>query len=130
MGRIELLRQQHTTAQERLSAALQLQRPIGDVLGLARSTAALSQLYAVTGRLGEALALLADSVSLNFEKGSPLGLAVNRRAIGALANTVAQFHGPDAEGLRGAVEEIEDRLAQAESVLGRVALPGEGGGGF
>ncbi|HSF33340.1 MAG TPA: tetratricopeptide repeat protein, partial [Candidatus Tectomicrobia bacterium] len=130
MGRIELLREQHTVAQERLSAALELQRQIGDVMGLARSTAALSQLYAVTGRLEDALALLADSVSLNFEKGSPLGLAVNRGAIEAFAVMAAQARGPDAESLRGAVEEVERRLAQAESVLGRVVLPGEAHGGF
>jgi tetratricopeptide (TPR) repeat protein len=129
-GRIELQREQYTTAQERLSAALELQRQIGDVMGLARSTAALSQLYATTGRLGDALALLADSVSLNFEKGSPLGLAVNRRAFDAFANTAAQAHGPDAEGLREAMEEVERRLGQAESVLGRVVLPGEARGGF
>jgi hypothetical protein len=39
-----------------------------------------------------------------------------------------QAHGPDAEKLRGALVDVESRLVQAESVLGRVGLPGEAGG--
>jgi tetratricopeptide (TPR) repeat protein len=115
---------------EHAQAGAHAYQRLGQRQELARSTAALSLLYATTGRLEDALALLADSVSLNFEKGSPLGLAVNRRAIGVLANTAAQVHGPDAESLRGGVEEVERRLEQAESVLGRVVLPGEVRGGF
>jgi hypothetical protein len=87
------------------------------------------QLYGMTGRLGDALALLVDSITLNFEKGSPLGLAVNRRALDAVATAAAQAHGPGAESLRGTVEEVERRLEQAESLLGRVMLPGEERGG-
>jgi tetratricopeptide (TPR) repeat protein len=125
MGRLELQRGQPAAAQERLSAALELQRQLGDVTGLARSTAALADLYGMTGRLGEAVALLADSITLNFEKGSPLGLAVNRRALEALAHAAAQAQGPGAERLQDAVAEVERRLVRAESVLGRVVLPGE-----
>jgi tetratricopeptide (TPR) repeat protein len=124
MGRLESQRGQHAAAGERLSAALDVQRRIGDVIGLARSTAALADVCGRTGRLGEAAALLADSVNLNFQKGSPLGLAVNRRAIEALVRTAAQEQGPEAEHLRSAVAEIERRLAQAESILGRMVLPG------
>jgi hypothetical protein len=36
----------------------------------------------------------------------------------------AQVHSPDPERLRGALADLENRLAQAESVLGRVELPG------
>jgi tetratricopeptide (TPR) repeat protein len=124
MGRLELQRGQHAAAWERLSAALDVQRRIGDVIGLARSTASLADLCGKTGRLSEAAALLADSVNLNFQKGSPLGLAVNRRALEALTRTAAQEQGPEAEHLRSAVAEIERRLAQAESILGRTVLPG------
>ena len=92
--------------------------------GLARSTAALANLYSMTGRLGEAVPLLANSIDLNFEKGSPLGLAVNRQALEAIARMTAQVRGPEAERLRGAVAEVQRRLVQAESVLGRVVLPG------
>ena len=96
MGRLALQHGQHAAAQQRLSAALTSQQQLGDVIGAARSTAALAELYRVTGRLAEALALLDNSIRLNFEKGSPLGLAVNRRALSAIAEAVAQAQGPGA----------------------------------
>jgi tetratricopeptide (TPR) repeat protein len=130
MGRLELQRGQFAAAQERLSAALTLQRQLGDVIGLARSTAALADMYGSMGRLEEALALLADSITLNLEKGSPMGLAVNRRALEVIAHTAAQAQSPAAEQLRNAVAEVERRLVQAETVLGRVELPGEARGRF
>jgi tetratricopeptide (TPR) repeat protein len=124
MGRIEQQRGQPAAAQERLSAALALQRQIGDVTGLARSTAALADVYGVMGHLGQALTLLADSITLNFEKGSPWGLAVNRRALQDIAHAATRAQGPEVESLRNAVAEVERHLVQAESVLGRVELPG------
>jgi tetratricopeptide (TPR) repeat protein len=127
IGRLELQRGQLQTAQERLSAALNLQQRLGDVTGLARSTAALADLCVRTDRLSDALALLADSITLNFEKGSPLGLAFNRRALDALTATVARTPGPGADNVRSALTEVESRLAQAESVFGRLVLPGEAG---
>jgi hypothetical protein len=105
-------------------AAVDLQRQVGDVIGLARSTAALATVCSATGRLGEAVALLADSVTLNFQKGSPLGLAVNRRSLDDLVGAAAREQGPEGERLRDAVAEVERRLAQAEAILGRMVLPG------
>jgi tetratricopeptide (TPR) repeat protein len=128
MGRLALQQGHRDAAQESLTAALNLQQQLGDVAGLARSTAALAELCILTGQLGEAVALLADSITLNFAKGSPIGLAFNRQTLGALATAAAQTHGPDAEKLRGALADVEGRLAQAEAVLGRVRLPGEAGG--
>jgi tetratricopeptide (TPR) repeat protein len=125
MGRLELQRGQLQAAQERLQAALNVQRQIGDVTGLARSTAALAELCVRTGQLEDATSLLANSIALNLEKGSPLGLAFNRRTCTTLAAAAAQAHGPSAEHLRGALVEVENRLAQAEAVLGRLVLPGE-----
>ena len=46
----------------------------------------------------------------------------------ALTNAAVQAHSPDAERLRGALADLENRLAQAEAVLGRVGLPGEASG--
>ena len=109
-------------------AALNLQRQLGDVAGLARSTAALAELCMRPVQFDHAVALLADSITLNVDKGSPIGLAFNRQTLGALARAAAQAHGPDAEQLRGALADLESRLAQAEAVLGRVGLPGEAGG--
>jgi tetratricopeptide (TPR) repeat protein len=125
IGRLELQRGQLQAAQQRLTTALEVQRQLGDATGLARSAAALADLCVQTGRLGDAIALLSDSITLNFEKGSPLGLAFNRRTLGLLGNAATQTHHPGVENLHAALAEIETRLTQAESVLGRVVLPGE-----
>jgi len=127
IGRLELQRGQSQTAQEHLSAALALQRQIGDITGLARSTAALAELCVMTERLEDAIALLTDSITLNFEKGSPLGLAFNRHTLDALAQATTQAHGAGTARYRGALDEVESRLAQAEAVFGRLVLPGETG---
>jgi tetratricopeptide (TPR) repeat protein len=126
MGRIALQHGQHPAAQQRLAAALTSQQQLGDVIGAARSTAALAQLYQVTGRLPEALGLLDNSIRLNFEKGSPLGLAVNRRALSAISEAIPQAQGPRAGELQSAVAEVERHLTHAESILGRIQLPAEG----
>ena len=128
MGRLALQRGQLEVAQERLMAARHLQQQLSDVAGLARSTAALADVCMLARQFDNAVALLANSIVLNVDKGSPIGLAFNRHALGALAKAAAQAHGPDAEQLRGAVADLEDRLAQAEAVLGRVGLPGEASG--
>jgi tetratricopeptide (TPR) repeat protein len=127
LGRIELQRGQFEAAQERLAAALNLQRQTGDFTGLARSTAALAELSIRAGRLEDAVGLLTDSITLNFEKGSPLGLAFNRRAFDALATAASQAHGPGSERVRTALAEAGRHLEQAESVFGRLVLPGEAG---
>ena len=61
----------------------------------------------------DAVALLTNSITLNFEKGSPVGLAFNRQTLGALAKAATQAHSPSAEKLRGALADVEGRLAQA-----------------
>jgi tetratricopeptide (TPR) repeat protein len=127
MGRLALQRGELEVAQERLTAAFNLQRQLGDVTGLARSTAALATLCLRAGQLDQAVALLANSITLNAEKGSPIGLAFNRHTLGALMKAAAQVHSPGTEQLRGALADLENRLAQAESVLGRVELPGVAG---
>jgi tetratricopeptide (TPR) repeat protein len=125
MGRLELAQGKLDAAGKRLTAALDLQKKVDDLTGLARSTAALAQLMTVSGRLEAAAALLTDSISLNFEKGSPIGLAFNRRALETLSRSIDRPYGPGGERLRAALAEMEGRLAQAESVLGRLTLPGE-----
>ena len=124
MGRLALQRGELAVAQERLTAAFELQRQLGDVAGLARSTAALADLCLRGGQLDQAVALLANSITLNAEKGSPIGLAFNRHTLGALLHAAAQVQGPEALQLREALADLEGRLTQAESVLGRVGLPG------
>jgi tetratricopeptide (TPR) repeat protein len=126
-GRLELGRRRLEAAHQSLAAAIELQQQLGDVMGLARSTAALADLYMAAGRPGDAVALLADSIALNVEKGSPIGLAFNRRTFGLLSRAAAQAHGAESERLQSAMEEVEGRLTQAEAALGRLILPGEMG---
>jgi tetratricopeptide (TPR) repeat protein len=120
MGRLELRKGRLDRARERLMAAVQLEESIGDLVGLARSTAALSELLAAAGRYEEALGVLGDSVALNVEKGSPIGLAYNRRALDALARA-ADGAGNASEALG----RVEQELSEAEALLGRMKLPGE-----
>jgi tetratricopeptide (TPR) repeat protein len=125
MGRLELGRERLEPARQRLSAALQLQRESGDVTGLARSTAALADVYVKADRPDEAVGLLAESVTLNFEKGSPIGLAFNRRAFQMLIDAVRRMRRPPTERLQEMLAELERRLAEAEAVLGKLTLPGD-----
>lgn len=122
MGRIELRRGRLERATERLSSALELQQTMGDLVGLARSTAALSEVLAAMGRHRDALMVLSDSVGLNLEKGSPIGLAFNRRALDALASSVSP-HSEAGEVMK----KVAAQLARAESILGRMKLSGEPG---
>jgi tetratricopeptide (TPR) repeat protein len=120
MGRLELRKGRLDRARTHLVEAVKMEEALGDLVGLARSTAALSELLAASGHHQEAVDVLGDSIALNVEKGSPIGLAFNRRALAALARSDAA-RGGAAEGLRG----LERRLADAERVLGRLRLPGE-----
>ena len=125
VGRLELQRGQLEAAQERLSPVLNLQQKIGDMMGLARSTAALADVFVQAGRLEEAATLLANSISFNFQKGSPLGLAFNRRAFETLEKTASGLRRPQAGQTQGLLQQVEKQLSEAEAVLGRLVLPGE-----
>jgi hypothetical protein len=125
IGRLELGRGRFEAAQGRLLTALQLQKRIGDATGMARTTGALAEVCMATNRLGEAATLLADSVGLNLEKGSPIGLAFNRRALEALQQAANEGQAPQPFDLLGVLREVEHRLTQAENVLGQITLPDE-----
>lgn len=120
MGRLELRKGRLDRARERLTAAVEAEEVLGDLVGLARSTAALSELLAASGRVHDALAVLSDSVALNFEKGSPIGLAFNRRALATLAPLAG-----DSREESVLLDETRSRLEAAERVLGKMVLPGE-----
>ena len=124
MGRLETLRGRHERAAEHLDLALCTSRELGDMIGLARSTAALAELYIAAGRPAEALGALRESVAFNVDKGSPLGLAVNRRTLESLARALVQDP-RRAPALALAFREVEEALTRAETMLGRVSVPGD-----
>jgi tetratricopeptide (TPR) repeat protein len=124
MGRLETARGRHERALEHLDMALRTSRELGDMIGLARSTAALAELYIAAGRPAEALGALRESVAFNVDKGSPLGLAVNRRTLESLRRADAADP-RRAPALVVAILEVEDALARAEAMLGRVSVPGD-----
>ncbi len=121
MGRLELARGRLEAAGQHLSAALDSQRELGDVTGLARTAAALAELSIAAGRTEEAVRLLGDSIALNADKGSPIGLAFNRKTLNLLTEALAR--GSASESARTELEMLERRLAEAESVFGRLSLP-------
>jgi tetratricopeptide (TPR) repeat protein len=125
MGRLEIRRGRLDDAARRLEAAAELQRRIGDVVGLARTAAAMSDVFAVAKRPLEALALLGESISLNTEKGSPLGLAFNRRAVDVLEAAAEGVPGAQRAELAGALSEIGVRLSEAQGAIGQVSVPGD-----
>ncbi|WP_437535395.1 hypothetical protein WME79_14285 [Sorangium sp. So ce726] len=120
IGRLELRNGRLDRATQRLTAAIEAEEALGDLLGLARSTAALAEVLSAKGLHREALAVLAESMVMNLEKGSPLGLAYNRRALNALVPNIS-LQGEEAEELR----KLAAQLAAAEAALGRAKLPGE-----
>ena len=71
MGRLALQQGYLEMAQERLMAALNLQQQLGDVAGLARSTAALADVCMLAGQYDDAVALLANSITLNVKRARP-----------------------------------------------------------
>ena len=83
-GRLHLLGGAREEGIRELVRASTAQRKLGDALGLAKTAAALSDALKASGRPGEAVRLLADSVTLNRQAGSGYGLEHNRRALDAL----------------------------------------------
>jgi tetratricopeptide (TPR) repeat protein len=127
LGRLEIRRGRLDEAGRRLDGAAQLQKRLGDLVGLARTAAAMSDLYAAADRPMDALALLAESITLNTEKGSPLGLAFNRKALRVIADAVGEGDPARAQSHAPALEQIVRRLDEAQAVIGTVSLPGDPG---
>jgi tetratricopeptide (TPR) repeat protein len=125
MGRLEHRQGRLDAAQGRLETAIQLQKKIGDITGLARSAAGLADLYITTNQFEAAATLLMDSVGLNFEKGSPIGLAFNRKTFDVLQKAVRHEQVSRSTRAQELLSVLEEQLVDAESVLGRMALPGE-----
>jgi len=119
LARLELRAQRPHKAEEHLLAALAIQEQLGDVLGLARSSAAMAEVCTATGRFEEALRRVSDSVSFNVDKGSALGLAYDRRTLQRVKATL----GADAGAHATRIAQIEAQLREATALVGEVRLP-------
>lgn len=126
IGRLETLGGRHEAALAQLSLAAQIERELHDVLGLARTTAAMADVLMAAGQLGGALALLQESLALNVEKGSPIGLAFVRRSVERIADRLTRSPVPGSLlDERRAVGQLLEQLEMTEQQLGRVRLPAE-----
>ncbi len=118
MGRLEFRRGRLEQSMDHLERALDHQKELGDIAGLARTSASMAELLLTTGNTSEALDLLDESINLNAEKGSPSGLAFNRRTFGHMLLTLQRSFAGHLERLRPRLMGIEERLSEAETVLG------------
>lgn len=114
LGRLELRAGNTDAAADLLTRAVEAQQRSGDVVGLARSSAALADVLATKDRHYEALAVLGESVELNLEKGSIQGLAFNRGALEALRGRLTP---QQALELSYELRRVEQRLTTAEATL-------------
>lgn len=124
LGRLETMAGRHEAAMAYLSTAAQIGRELHDLLGLARTTAAMSDVLVAAGQLQGAIELLAESLALNVEKGSLIGLAFVRRSIEKLAQRVKITASTEAPTSR-ALARLYDDLLAAEEQLGRAKLPSD-----
>lgn len=125
LARLETKRGRLDRALERATQAAGLQSAIGDVTGLARTTAALADVLAAGGQSERAASVLSESIALNVEQGSPIGLAFNRRAFDALRGRVASEPQTGHTDTTAPMAQLEQHLEAAEKRLGRLVLPGE-----
>lgn len=114
MGRLELRAGRPDAAAELLTRAVESQQRQADVIGLARSSAALADVLSSRGRHYEALAVLGESVELNLEKGAVRGLGFNREALDTL---LAGLTPQQRLELSYEIRRVEQRLAAALETL-------------
>lgn len=103
-----------------LAEAANTQAELGDVLGVARTSAALAEALAQAGRPRDALEMLGQSVRLNAAKGSAAGVAWNRRAFDQLWSSL------DSRARRALLptaRPVAEALEAAERRTGRLRLP-------
>jgi len=113
MGRLAMRGDRNDEAAVHLEKAFEVQRRHADGVGLARTTAALSELFVRSGDRKRALVALADSVELNIAKGSPIGLAFNRQSLQRLSE------GEDLPGIAN----LRKRISDAQEAVGVVDNP-------
>jgi hypothetical protein len=113
IGRLQALIGQSEAAADSFTTAIEIQEQLGDLTGLAQSTAAIAQLLADNGETARALAWLSHSVALNTEKCSRGGLRYNERALADLARRVAPG-APEAPRIAKLRQLVAERTLRAD----------------
>jgi tetratricopeptide (TPR) repeat protein len=111
-ARLEAKRGHMDTARLAFEAALHLADDAADLTGLARVTAGLAELLTAAGNPRDALGLLASSIELNREKGSPIGLAFDERALAQIEDAAFALPVPDTN-LVAELARTRERLTRA-----------------
>lgn len=125
MGRLEARRGHLGRARDRFTAALQVEDASADLTGIARATAALAEVLAAAGDPTEAVDLLASSIELNREKGSPIGLAFDARALERVTRALVGRGAIEDDEVRARLDRTAGRLDEAtrELTVGELAVP-------
>jgi len=105
LGRLELRLDHLDVAARLLDDARQLQRQLGDGVGLARSSGASCELLMRARDYPRALERLAESIEFNAETGSRAGLEVNLESLKGIEQELPVT-------LHGAARALEQRLGQ------------------
>jgi tetratricopeptide (TPR) repeat protein len=114
LGRLELRLGHLDVAAKLFDDARELQRKLGDAVGLARSSAASSEVLAQAQDYARAIERLAESITLNSEKGLRAGLEFN---MGSLQQLKPQLPGELQDAADGLERLLRQSLSQHAEVL-------------
>lgn len=123
LGRLSWLVGDTEGARRFLANARELQLAGGDAVGLARTSAALSELLIGQGKSEEALRALDESIALNMATGSRQGLDYNRRGFEELVSTLSPTQ---RRTLENDLELLRARLSPPAERRAAVASSGRG----
>jgi tetratricopeptide (TPR) repeat protein len=126
LGRLELRLGHLEQAASLLEEARKLQEELGDGVGLARSSAGLSEVLVATRDYARALERLAESVALNFEKGMSVGLEFNWDSLQQLEPQLPPELRDQARGLAQRLRQALDKAAPSGQRPTTESQPREG----
>jgi len=119
IARLHLERGDGEAAVSHLERAAAIQERLADGLGLARTAEAFAQAMSLLGRPADALAVLGQSVAMNLDKGSALGLAYNRRCLDTL---IARADPAWRQVLIGKARHLLARIEEGQARYGAATL--------
>lgn len=108
MARLETRLGDRPAAERHLRDAIEAEESAGDLTGLARSTAALAELLARSGKPADAVPMLEASIAINLDRRSSVGLRADARALSLIRGAASTK--PE---LSSKLASVSDRLADA-----------------